>query len=139
MEYAIREFCITDNRDAERLAEMWNASDKGWPGGWTRGIPDTAQRVLDRKRQMDGLAMYVVEREGKIVGYGDLTAQAGQKRLAYVSLLNVQPEHQGKSLGRHLILALLETGQCRVWVHRVGLMGLIWRSRRPRSLSMTCI
>ncbi len=108
MEYAIREFCITDNRDAERLAEMWNASDKGWPGGWTRGIPDTAQRVLDRKRQMDGLAMYVVEREGKIVGYGDLTAQAGQKRLAYVSLLNVQPEHQGKSLGRRLILALLD-------------------------------
>ena len=26
-----------DRRDAERLAAMWNASDAGWPGGWTHG------------------------------------------------------------------------------------------------------
>ena len=29
------------------LAEMWNASDQQWPGGFTRGVPMTAARVAD--------------------------------------------------------------------------------------------
>jgi len=107
MDYIIREFKLNDQHEAELLAEMWNASDKGWPGGWTRGITDTADQVLERKKQSDCLAIYVAEYNGKIVGYGDLSAQAGQKDVAHIGLLNVQPEHQGKSVGRRIVQAII--------------------------------
>ena len=46
MDFTLREFRIGDPRDAELLAAMWNASDAGWPGGWTGGIPDTDNELL---------------------------------------------------------------------------------------------
>ena len=104
----IREFRRGDKNDASLLAEMWNASDKGWPWGWTRGVSETADRVLERKQDMDRLAIFVGECEGKIVGYGDLSAQKGQSDLAFLSLLNVQPDYQGKSIGRMLIQEILK-------------------------------
>ena len=44
-EYVLRELRTDDPREAELLADMWNQSDEGWPGGWTGGVPWTAQRV----------------------------------------------------------------------------------------------
>jgi len=108
MSYIVREFKKGDPHEAALLAEMWNASDAGWPGGWTRGIPDTAERVLERKEREDLLAMFVAEHDGQIVGYGDLNAQAGQQDVAYVPLLNVRPDHHGRSVGRRIVLRILE-------------------------------
>ena len=108
MSYVIREFKHDDPHEAELLADMWNASEAGWPGGWTRGIADTGERVMERKAKMDRLAIFVAEHAGKIVGYCDLHAQPGETDVAYVPLLNVQPDHHGKSVGRRLVLAVLE-------------------------------
>ena len=108
MTYILRDFKVGDPRDAELLADMWNRSDEAWPGGWTRGIPETGERVLERKRKSDLLAMLVIEHNGEIVGYCDLQAQPGQKEVTHISLLNVRPDHHGRGLGKMLILEMIK-------------------------------
>jgi len=108
MNYIVREFRVGDRHDAELLAAMWNASDAGWPWGWTRGVPETAERILDRTQKIDRIAIYVVEIDGEIVGYGDLEQTRGRDDSAYLSTLNVRPDLHGKGLGKALVLKILE-------------------------------
>gem|GEM_PF-995622 len=108
MEYTLREFRMGDPHDAELLAAMWNASDAGWPGGWTRGVPEAAERILERKQKYDCIAMFVVEVDGEIVGYGDVEQEHGRDDVASLGLLNVRPDLHGKGLGKALILKVLE-------------------------------
>ena len=69
MEYTLREFRIGDPHDAELLAAMWNASNAGWPCGWTGGIPETGEHVLEDIQKTDRIAIFVIEVDGEIVGY----------------------------------------------------------------------
>lgn len=108
MDYIVRELRIGDYQDAQLLADMWNASDSGWPWGWTRGVPETAERILDRTQKIDRLAIFVVEVNGEIVGYGDLEQTRGRNDSAYLNLLNVRPDLHGKGLGKALVLKILE-------------------------------
>ena len=108
MEYTLREFRIGDPHDAELLAAMWNASDAGWPGGWTGGIPETAERILDRTSKADCIAMFIVEVDDEIVGYGDLVPMRGRDDCAYLGLLNVRPDFHGRKLGKALVLQVLD-------------------------------
>jgi len=108
MSYVVREYKPNDLQEAGKLAAMWNASDEGWPGGWTGGVSITAERMLEDMSRHDHLADFVVEYGDEIVGYGSLSAQAGQKDLAYVPLLNVRPDHHGRGLGRRLLRAVID-------------------------------
>ncbi|MBM3254461.1 MAG: GNAT family N-acetyltransferase, partial [Candidatus Omnitrophica bacterium] len=108
VEFEVREFAIGERRDAELLADMWNASDSGWPMGWTRGVPETAERILERTQKFDRIAIFVVEANGEILGYGDLERTRGRDDSAYLNLLNVRPDFHGKGLGKALILKILE-------------------------------
>lgn len=107
MSYRLREYDPQDPQDAEKLAAMWNASESGWPGGWTGGIPCTAERIREEQERHHRLAVFVMEYEHEIVGYGDLEAQPGQREVAYLPLLNVRPDHHGRSVGKQLLLAIL--------------------------------
>jgi len=107
MQYLIREYRRDDPEDARKLADMWNESDKAWPGGFTHGVPLSAEHIQQWIGNASRLAIFVVEFGGQIVGYGDLYAQKGQKEVAYINLLSVSPAHQGKGLGRDLILTIL--------------------------------
>lgn len=108
MQYTIREYRRDDPEDARKLAQMWNESDKAWPEGFTHGVPFTAERVQQWLGNASRLAIFVVQYGEQIVGYGDLYAQKGQHEVAYIDLLNVSPSHQGKGLGRDLLLTLLK-------------------------------
>ena len=45
---SVPEVVAFQNADAEKLAELFNSFDQGdlWPGGFTGGVPYTAERVL---------------------------------------------------------------------------------------------
>ena len=45
--YIVREVNLEDTRDTERVADMFNDFDSAWPGGFTRGIRETGERVRE--------------------------------------------------------------------------------------------
>lgn len=104
-ELLVREFV---EGDAPGLARMYNESDEGWPGGFTRGIPYTPERVLHEVQRGSAFARLVVELKGKIVGYCTLGERWGDKDAAYVGFLNISPSYQGKGFGRRLLLRSVE-------------------------------
>ena len=96
---------IDIEKDADKLAVMWNESDDQWPGTWTGGVPMTAETVLDWYKQEKKIAVYVFETADRerIVGYCSFNEREEEKNVGYVGLLNVHPAYQGKSLGRKLL------------------------------------
>lgn len=93
------------------LAEMWNASDQQWPGGFTRGVPMTAARVADwMDKQVTLLRLVVVAPDSAVVAYGSLWDEPSQPgRTCYVDLLNVHPDYQGRSLCRRMLTQMVDT------------------------------
>jgi GNAT superfamily N-acetyltransferase len=95
-------------QDAERLLEMWRASDAQWPASRTRGIPMTAADMVASEEEMRKV-VYVAEVDGHIAGYCSfmegLFGRAGE---GYLATLNVRPEYQKLSIARRLILATVE-------------------------------
>ncbi|MEZ4737118.1 MAG: GNAT family N-acetyltransferase [Caldilineaceae bacterium] len=93
------------------LAEMWNASDQQWPGGFTRGVPMTAARVADwMDKQVTLLRLVVVTPDRAVVAYGSLWDEPTQPgRSCYVDLLNVHPDYQGRSLCRRMLTQMVDT------------------------------
>jgi hypothetical protein len=61
------------------LAEMWNASDQQWPGGFTRGVPFTAERKANwMDKQTTLVRLVAITPDGAIVGYGSLWDEPSQ-------------------------------------------------------------
>lgn len=105
--FVIRE--ITDiNQDAEKLVDMWRASDEQWPGTWSGGSEMTRQRVIDIFERDKNLFVYVAETGDKLVGYCSFNEREDDKGVGYVGLLNVQPEYQKKSLARKMLCRCVE-------------------------------
>lgn len=118
MEWIIREF---REEDAAKLAKLFNESEEGWPGGFTGGIPYTAERVLDRIRSSNAIIHYVAEMNGQIVGYLELDWHWLGKDSSYISLINVHPSYRRRGIGTNLlkkaILKSIEVGVDRVDLH----------------------
>jgi GNAT superfamily N-acetyltransferase len=102
-------------RDAPRLAEMWNASDLQWPGLWTGGIPFTADLLHEWHVEEQMLAIYVAEVDGEIAGYCSFCESHDHKGEGYLELLNVHPKYQKRSIGRKLIQATIERSVQAKW------------------------
>jgi ribosomal protein S18 acetylase RimI-like enzyme len=121
MTYVVRDFNVNDLQDAERLAAMFNDFDSAWPGGFTRGIPETAEHVQRQMRRSQRLAICVVEKEDEFVGFCDLQAQPGQTDIAYIPLLGARLSHHGKGVGKMLLRELVrratEHGYRQVTLH----------------------
>jgi len=101
---------ITEFRieDAQKLADMFNASDEGWPTGITGGMPITAEIVVEYKKKEDTISSLVVWDGDKIVGVLELTEFWRDTDVLYVGFLNVIPSHHGKGYGRDLLKACVE-------------------------------
>jgi GNAT superfamily N-acetyltransferase len=103
----IKEF---HTEDAAKLADMFNESDEGWPGGFTHGVTITPDVVLDNIKKRKALSELVAWHEDKIVGIIEMTEYWQGKRTAYVAILNVIPRYHGKGFGRELLKACVEKG-----------------------------
>lgn len=101
--YTVREYDLDDPRDGERLAKMFNGFDSAWPGGFLRGMDADPDHLHQRMRQMQRLAVCVVQFEDSFVGYCDLHAQTGETDTAYIPLLGASLDHHGKGVGKMLL------------------------------------
>jgi RimJ/RimL family protein N-acetyltransferase len=100
-QYRIRELEIT--RDVPNLVEMWKASDDQWPGTWSGGVEMTEKMIAEWLEREKYLNIYVVETGGQIVGFCSFHETGGEKDVGYVGVLNVQPDHQKRSLARRML------------------------------------
>ncbi|MBN1330011.1 MAG: GNAT family N-acetyltransferase [Candidatus Heimdallarchaeota archaeon] len=92
--------------DAQQLANCFNSWDDAdsWPGGFGHGDPFTAERILDELEKITPLSKYVAISDGKIVGHCDILDHFTEEDIVYVGLLGVNPEYQGKKIGKNLLL-----------------------------------
>jgi ribosomal protein S18 acetylase RimI-like enzyme len=95
-------------QDAQKLTDMWLASDDQWPGTWSGGIEITAQMVAESFEREKCLNTYVVETGDQIVAQCTFHETGDEKGVGYVGTLNVQPEHQKKSLARRMLCRCVE-------------------------------
>jgi len=105
---------IDIDRDAEKLAAMWNASDMEWPAPFSQGVPITDEQArVWVTESHPHLMVLVAEVDGEIVGYCTFMERpAGE---GYLAVLNVAPGHQGHSIGRKLIQATIERSVQEGW------------------------
>ncbi|MBV7327817.1 GNAT family N-acetyltransferase [Chloroflexi bacterium TSY] len=103
----------------EGLAVMWNESDDQWPGTLTNGVPMTAERWGDwMDKEVSLMRLVVVQDNGPIVGFGSLWDSTDRKgESCYVDLLNVHPEHQGRSLCRRMLTQIIDYATDQGYVH----------------------
>lgn len=101
----IKEFHI---EDAQKLADMFNASDEGWPGGFAHGLDMTPELVLENMKRMRAITTYVAWERDKIVGIAELTEFWEDTNTSYIGLLNVVPIHHGRGYGRDLLKACVQ-------------------------------
>jgi len=97
--------------DAAKLAELFNSFDKEglWPGGFTGGVPYTAERVLDSfPVTIKHIAVLIATHEGLFTGICSLHPHREDPEAAYIGVLGVHPDYLGKGHGKALILRALE-------------------------------
>ncbi|MBU6996518.1 MAG: GNAT family N-acetyltransferase [Theionarchaea archaeon] len=101
----IKEF---HNEDAQKLADMMNASDEAWPGGFTHGMDFTAEGLLEDRKRENTLATYCAWDDAAIVGIAEITEFWRDTNVLYVDFLNVVPTHHGRGYGRDLLITCVE-------------------------------
>lgn len=101
----IKEFQL---QDAAKLADMFNASDEGWPGGLTHGMPITPEIVLEYKKKEKFISTLVGWDRDRIVGIAELVEYWRDTNVLYVGFLNVIPSHHGKGYGRDLLKGCIQ-------------------------------
>ncbi len=101
----IKEFHL---EDAGKLADMFNASDEAWPGGFTHGMPVTPEMVLESRKKEKTISTLVAWDGDRIIGIVELGEFWRDTDVLYVGFLNVVPTHHGKGYGRDLLKACVQ-------------------------------
>jgi GNAT superfamily N-acetyltransferase len=108
-ERTVREARRDDPEEAARLADLWNVSDLGWPGGsLLQGVPMTAERMREQLRWRELILILVAEADGEIIGYVGVKRDANRDGVAHGATITVRPDWQGKGCGKALLLAVLD-------------------------------
>ena len=68
----------------------------------------TAKKVKEQESRVKSLGSYIVMERSKAIGFVRVSPYFEEKEAAYVSWLNVIPEHHGKSHGRRLLCRSVE-------------------------------
>lgn len=97
--------------DANKLAELFNSFDKPglWPGGFTGGVPYTAERVLDSfPVNLRNICILISAVKGNFTGICSLHPHYEDSDAAYIGVFGVHPDHLGKGHGKALILKAIQ-------------------------------
>ena len=97
--------------DAPKLAELFNSFDREglWPGGFTGGVPFTAERVLTSfPAGVKNICILVSTYKGKFTGICTLHPHSEDAEAAYIGVFGVHPDYLGKGHGKALILKALQ-------------------------------
>lgn len=100
MDWSIKTY---DPADAASIAQMWNESDEGWPGGFTGGVPFTEERVRQWLTEERFIDVFLVIADNRVVAYCSLYEYAAEPSAAYVALLNCHPSYWKHGFGRELL------------------------------------
>lgn len=92
-----------EDADAAAVAQMWNESNEGWPGGFTGGIPFTEETIRVWLRKESYIDIFLCMSGDKVVGYCSLQQYAVEPDASYVQLLNCHPKYWGNGVGRDLL------------------------------------
>jgi len=95
-------------KDAEAYAEMIVRSESSWPQSLLRGVPVTAAVVRGYMRSQDALGRFVAQVGDRIVGCSSLLRSFDEPNTAYVWFLNVEPDFQGRGIGKRLLRACVD-------------------------------
>lgn len=118
----VRDFELT-LEDAGRLAECFNSFDDSdsWPGGFTRGTPFTAERMLEDKSKRTDIRTLVAYVGNRIIGHCNIAQAEMDPEAAYVGTLGVNPKYQGQGFGKAMLIEAAETaarlGKRRIDLH----------------------
>ena len=104
------EICDYTEEMASDVAEMWNTWDELWPGGFTQGVPYTADRVQKQFGKSDALAILIaIDNETKKpLGSCTMYAHWRDTEAAYIGTLGVSPAALGKKVGKKLLWESIE-------------------------------
>ena len=97
--------------DAGKLAELFNSFDRGdlWPGGFTGGVPYTAERVLNSfPAGVKSITVLVSTDRGKFTGICSLHPHGEDAEAAYIGVFGAHPDYLGKGHGKAMILKALQ-------------------------------
>lgn len=100
--------------DAHKLAELYNSFDEPglWPGGFTGGVPFTAERVLDSfPVAQNNICILISTMNGSFTGICSLHPHYEDSDAAYIGLFGVHPDYLGKGHGKVLILKAIQTAK----------------------------
>lgn len=93
---------------AQGLADLWNRSEEGWPGGFMRGIVKTSRDVLEQLEEVRSIANMVALEGGLVVGFASVFPFPKDPTAAYVGTVNVDPAYHGKGHGKALMRRAVE-------------------------------
>jgi len=100
--------------DAHKLAELYNSFDRPglWPGGFTGGVPFTAERALDSfPVAQNNISILISTVNGNFTGICSLHPHYEDSDAAYIGLLGVHPDYLGKGHGKALILKAIQIAE----------------------------
>jgi len=100
-QYIIRELDMPS--DTPKLVEMFVASEDQWPGTFSGGVDITEQMITEWIEREGYHNIYVAAYGDKVVGFCSFHEDDKKEGVSYVGTLNVQPEHQKKSLARRML------------------------------------
>lgn len=90
-------------RDGERLAAMWQASNDQWPGTVSDGAPITPEWAIEREKNVQTVQTLVWASDNVIAGYCSYWALPEEANVYYIATLNVPPQYQGFGLARRFL------------------------------------
>ena len=109
------------DRHAQAAADMWNASDANWPGTWTGGVPETAEKVKRDYALQETIETFVSMDGDVMAGFCKVMPDLDEAGVDYVALVNVPPSHQKRGVARRLLqratALAVERGSYRLDLH----------------------